>query len=130
MRTKNVAQFNGFCWCCLCACSFAPDNARGELAQRGGVVECCANRYELQLATIKAMSRRGTLFDALHRISAEPVSISQDPSVNRDDAIERVTRRGLPKHGVAGVVRVHGASVGKTLEYDTFLRCDCASRLA
>ena len=70
-----------------------------RLALHGGVVD----RYELQLATIKAMSRRGGLFDALHRISAEPVSISQDPSVNRDDAIERVTRRGLPKHGVTGV---------------------------
>ena len=56
--------------------------------------------FELQLATIKAI-RRGGLFDALHRISAERVSISQDPSGNRDDAIERVTRRGLPKRGVA-----------------------------
>ena len=95
----DVAQFNGFFWVQTLLCSFAPHNARNELAQRGGVVEC----YALQLATIKAMSRRGGLFDALHRISAEPVSISQDPSVNRDDAIERVTRRGLPKHGVTGV---------------------------
>ena len=31
------------------------------------------------------------------------VWISQDPSGNRDDAIERVTRRGLPKRGVANV---------------------------
>ena len=78
------------------------------------------DRYELQLATIKAMSRGG-LFDALHRISAEGASISQDPSGNRDDAIERVTRRGLPKHGVAGVVRVQSELAGgKTLALDTF----------
>ena len=53
------------------------------------------------LPLIRAVSRLGGViwFDALHlRVL---VSISQDPSGNRDHAIERATRRGLPKRGVA-----------------------------
>ena len=60
--------------------------------------------WALEIDASTPINRRGdepALFDALHRISAEPVLISQDPSGNRDDAIERVTRRGLPKRGVA-----------------------------
>jgi len=60
--------------------------------------------FVLEIDANTPIARRGdepALFDALHRISAEPVLISQDPSGNRDDAIERVTRRGLPKRGVA-----------------------------
>ena len=67
------------------------------------LMDCRADRYALQLATIKALSRRGALFDALHRISEFGVGISEAPSGKRDGPIERVTRRGLPKHGVAGV---------------------------
>jgi len=65
----DVAQFNGFCWCCLCACSFLPHNARGELAQRCDLMHCCTKRYAVQLSPIDPMNRRGCVIGSMLCIS-------------------------------------------------------------
>ena len=64
-------------------------------------MKCCTKCNAVQLSPIDPVSRRGgvILFDAEHRRQA--VLISEAPSGARDGPIERSTRRGLPKRGVA-----------------------------